>query len=144
MPQCKNCHREISKFDSDVCPFCGTPHPIDDNYKTKDMTQFVDPVSGDYKLYKSKSKLVAGLLCALLGEFGAHSFYLGFWKRGLIELGVTLLLIGGVGSLLFFVSPLSFWGYLIPWFALIVVYAIISYRYFQGESTKDAAGEFLR
>jgi TM2 domain-containing membrane protein YozV len=144
MPQCKNCHREISKFDSDVCPFCGTPHPIDDNYKTKDMTQFVDPVSGDYKLYKSKSKLTAGLLCSLAGEFGAHSFYLGFWKRGLIELAISLVLIGGVGSILFFCTPLSIWGYLIPWFALIAFYACLSYRYYQGESTKDAAGEFLR
>jgi TM2 domain-containing membrane protein YozV len=144
MPQCKNCHREISKFDSDVCPFCGTPHPIDDNYKTKDMTQFVDPVSGDYKLYKSKSKLAAGLLCVFLGEFGAHSFYLGFWKRGLVELLSTAILLGGVGSLLFFAASLGVWGYLIPFFALFVFYACLSYRYFRGESTKDAAGEFLR
>jgi TM2 domain-containing membrane protein YozV len=144
MPQCKNCHREISKFDSDICPFCGTPHPIDDNYKTKDMTQFVDPVSGDYKLYKSKRKLVAGLLCALLGYFGAHDFYLGFWKKGLIEAGVSLVLVGGLGSLLYFLSPLTFWGYLIPALVLVLFYALFSLRYFKGESTKDSAGEFLR
>lgn len=42
-----------------------------------------------------KSKLVAGLLGILLGEFGVHKFYLGYTMEGLIMLLVTLLT-GGI------------------------------------------------
>lgn len=33
-----------------------------------------------------KSKLAAGLLGIFLGDFGAHKFYLGRWKMGLLYL----------------------------------------------------------
>ena len=38
-----------------------------------------------------KTKMVAGLLAIFLGCFGAHKFYLGYKKEGLILLLVTLL-----------------------------------------------------
>ena len=43
-----------------------------------------------------KSRLVALLLCWLLGGFGAHRFYVGKWKTGL---ALPLLSISGVGLL---------------------------------------------
>ena len=89
MPTCRYCHKEISAFDKDVCPYCGTPHPIDDNYKTKDMTQFVDPVTGNYKLYKSKTRKAAGLLCLFMGFSGAQYFYLEELKRGILSLVIV-------------------------------------------------------
>ncbi len=48
-----------------------------------------------------KSKLVAGLLGMLLGWAGAHNFYLGFHKRAIIQIIVTVLTLG-VGA---------FWGF---------------------------------
>jgi len=146
MPTCKNCHREISKFDADICPYCGCPRPIDDNYKTKDMTGFVDPVSGAYKLYKSKSRKAAGFLCLFLGWAGAHDFYLGFRKRAVLELAGTLVFVGGFGSLLAFTILTSdlFIAYAAPFFVAFLVYAIASFNYFTKDSLKDANGEFLR
>lgn len=41
-----------------------------------------------------KSKLVAGLLAIFLGSLGIHNFYLGFQKKALIQLLVSL--IGGI------------------------------------------------
>lgn len=41
-----------------------------------------------------KSKLVAGLLGIFLGGLGVHNFYLGFNKRGLIQLLVSVLTCG--------------------------------------------------
>lgn len=145
MPTCRNCHKEISAFDKDVCPYCGTPHPIDDNYKTKDMTQFVDPVTGNYKLYKSKTRKAAGLLCLFMGFSGAQYFYLEELKRGILSLVITILLIGGVGSALFFLTPLSSaWAYLIPFFADWLFYICYSFVFFFKDSIVDGNGEFLR
>jgi len=146
MPICKNCHHSISSFDKDVCPYCGENNPIDENYETKDMTQFVDPVSGDYKLYKSKSRKASAFLCLFLGYFGAHSFYLGFYRRGAIEAIASLLIIGGIGSLLGFLlqGKMPFYlPHIILFAVLFLVYAILSIRYFHKDSLKDSRGEFL-
>ena len=49
-----------------------------------------------------KSKMVAGLLGIFLGGFGAHKFYLGYTKEGIIML--VILLVGvwlfGLGSII--------------------------------------------
>ena len=42
-----------------------------------------------------KSKVVAALLAFFLGETGAHSFYLGYKKRGVIQAGGLAALIAG-------------------------------------------------
>ena len=144
MPYCKNCHREISRFDSDICPYCGTRNPIDENYKTQDVTQHIDPVKGEYKLYRSKSRKTYGLLCTLLGYFGIHEFYLGFAKKAVWELVITLLLVGGVGSLLYFLAWKNWMIYLFLFLAVWIFYAVLGLLYAKKDTLKDAKGEFLR
>ena len=39
-----------------------------------------------YSMSPRKNRLVALLLCVFLGVFGAHRFYLGKWKSGLVQL----------------------------------------------------------
>ncbi|MCI1244993.1 MAG: hypothetical protein LKK13_03145 [Bacilli bacterium] len=146
MPTCRNCHKEISAFDKDVCPYCGTPHPIDENYRTKDMTQFVDPVTGNYKLYKSKTRKAAGLLCLFIGFSGAQFFYLEKLRAGVVSLIVTLLAVGGIGCALFFLVPslANVWAFLIPFAADWLFYMLGSLVFFFKDSLKDGNGEFLR
>lgn len=43
---------------------------------------------------KRKSKVVAGLLAMFFGGFGVHSFYLGNFRKGLIQLALTLATLG--------------------------------------------------
>jgi hypothetical protein len=38
-----------------------------------------------------KSRMTYIMLGIFLGIFGAHSFYAGYWKRGLLQVGLTLL-----------------------------------------------------
>lgn len=55
-----------------------------------------------------KSKLVAGLLGIFLGGLGIHNFYLGFQKRALIQLLVSLIgsfITCGISSL-----AMAIWG----------------------------------
>lgn len=146
MPKCRNCQRDISRFDTDICPYCGAQKPIDRNYKTHDVTTFVDPMAKDYKLYKSKSKRLAVFLSATLGMFGVHDFYLGRPGLAYLNLVITTILIAGGGSLIFFLVPAlhSFWAYLIPVGALILFHLLHGLSFLFRDSLKDGNGEFLR
>lgn len=46
-----------------------------------------------------KSRTTFILLGALLGAFGAHSFYAGYTKKGAIQLAITLLTLGFAGPM---------------------------------------------
>lgn len=50
-----------------------------------------------------KSKLTAGLLGIFLGGLGIHSFYLGFTRRGVLQIVVTFLTLG-LGALWGFIE----------------------------------------
>ncbi len=146
MPICKNCHRTIQKFDKDMCPYCGTENPIEDNYQTKDVTGFIKTTHVEGDLYKSKSRKTAGFLCLLLGYLGIHNFYLGFIKKGILELLASLIIIGGVGCALFFLlEPFkNALAFVLPFALMFVVFAIISIRYFKNDSLVDSNGELLK
>lgn len=49
--------------------------------------------------YKSDKKLIAGILGIILGVFAVHKFYLGYTKEGIIQLILSLVTCGAVGSL---------------------------------------------
>lgn len=148
MPLCKNCHRNISRFDKDICPYCGFINPIDDTYETKDVTSLANPVKEGFKLYKSKSKTLFLVFAFTLSFFGIHEFYLGFKRRGFIYLIINLMATAIIGSSLAFIpspailSPL--WSYLVTFFAIYLVNILLSIRFLFKESLKDKRGEFLR
>lgn len=44
-----------------------------------------------------KNRTTFLLLGVLLGAFGAHSFYAGSWKKGFVQLGITVISLGFAG-----------------------------------------------
>ncbi len=148
MPECKYCHESLTRFNKDVCPYCGGKKPLEGvDSSTIDITKVLDPVSSNEAEtpIKFKRRLVAGLLTIFFGLFGANFFYLGHIKTGLIALAISFLLIGGVGSLLCFVTTLTpIWSYLIPALALETIYIVLGFIYFFKQGLKDAKGVFLR
>lgn len=56
---------------------------------------------------KMKSKIAAGVLAILLGQLGIHNFYLGYTKRGIIQLLATIFF-----SWTYFI-PLVIWAWAI-------------------------------
>jgi len=150
MPICRNCKKEITRFDKDFCPYCGTLDPIDEGYKTRDMTSFVPPTGSDITLYKSKSRKTTAILCLLLGFLGIHNFYLGFAKKGWWEAVISLLIINASGIALCILSLFDFVPfpyvvcYLIPFGVVFLAFALRSIHYYTKDSLKDATGEFLR
>lgn len=85
----------------------------------------------------SKSKVVAGILAIILGQFGVHNFYLGNTKRAVIQLCVSL---GGyiLGTVLA-VFCIGFLLYLAP--AAMGVWGIVEgIQILTGKVTTDANG----
>lgn len=145
MPVCKNCGSRITKFDKDMCPICGSKNPLEGvSSETIEITSEIDLGNPEFKNYHFTSRLITCLLFAIFGVFGCGFFYAEYKKTGLIWLLINAVIIGGIGSLLAFVTPLSIlWGYLTP---VIVCYAcnIAMGLYFLLKSNlKDGNGEFM-
>lgn len=97
---CKNCGAPVSDPNAAICTNCGCA--------------FVKPVNPA----NQKSKLVAGLLGIFLGGLGIHNFYLGFTKRALVQLLVTLLTCG-FGAII-----MEIWGLIEGIFYLVGKYNV--------------------
>ena len=77
---CANCGAELMDG-AEFCVNCGM--------KTSRIPTFDGVVTNG-----AKSKIVAGILGILLGSLGIHNFYLGFTKRGLTQLLMSVLSCG--------------------------------------------------
>ncbi|MCR5333021.1 MAG: TM2 domain-containing protein [Bacilli bacterium] len=147
MPKCKNCNAELSRLDKDICPFCGTLKPFDgqENYETEDVTKAFDPIKDDLEDIKYKSKVVCAILAMTLGVFGAHFFYLGKKKLGLIMIAITAVFVASIGCALFFTGALhNVFAFLIPYFALEAAMIASGVITLLRSDIVDARGEFLK
>lgn len=101
---CKNCGNQVAT-DSAVCLNCGVATGAGTNFCHNCGAQTMQGAAvctncgvalGNAPInnVQSKSKLAAGLLGILLGSFGVHNFYLGYTKKA-----VTQLLLSLVGSI---------------------------------------------
>lgn len=143
MAKCKYCHEPITRLDKDVCPFCGGIHPLDGtDTSTQDVTKVMEQIEKPVDL-KHRKRIVAFLLAVILGIFGLHHFYIGKMKRGLISLGISAILIGGIGSLIFFVAWASPFAYLIPYFVVEAFMLVVGISYLLRHDIVDVNGEFL-
>lgn len=111
---CKNCGKELLDGQT-VCAGCGFAagtgnsfcgqcgQPVQPGQAICTVCGFsLDNPWGEVK--GDKSKLVAGLLGIFLGGLGIHNFYLGFTKKALIQLLVSVLTCG-IGAF-----PMEIWG----------------------------------
>ena len=79
------------------CPFCGNQMPPGGHICMNcgvDTMQYGMPTS-------NKSKVVAGLLAFLMGVLGVHNFYLGYVKKGVIQVvGYVLAMVLYIGGIM--------------------------------------------
>lgn len=147
MPKCKYCGENITKFDKEICPFCGGKKPLEgvESY-TVDITQTINTVDKKtVENYKQHSKLVNSLLCMFLGIFGLDSFYLGHFKLGISRLLVGLIYIISLFCILYFAVNLEIlYSLLISIGSIFVVYFILGIIGLFLNSRKDSNGAFLK
>ena len=144
MARCKYCHEVISRLDKDVCPFCGGQKPLDGtDTSTQDVTKVIDQLEKPLKL-KHKKRIVAALLAIVVGFLGAHYIYLGKFKKALVMALISIGLIAGLGSILFFVASMrNALAFLIPYFVIEAVCLVFGYILLTNRSIQDSHGEFL-
>ncbi len=147
MPKCKNCGEEITKFDKDICPYCGTKEPFDfASYETQDITQIFDVVE-DNKTNETKvfhKRNIAFILCIIFGIFGLDDFYLGFIKRGLFRIIINILIFLLVSIPLFLLTKLSYFSFLIGFSLIFIIYFAYSFYLLFNSNIKDKNGVFLK
>lgn len=143
MAKCKYCGENISRLDKEICPFCGGKKPLDGtDTSTQDITQFLDE-SGKAKKVRHCSKVVAAILAIFVGFLGGHSFYLKKIKNGFIILLISIFLIAGIGSIIYFAGFKSVFAYLIPYFVLEALMIVVGISYLVRHDVTDGNGEFL-
>lgn len=143
MAQCKYCHETITRLDKDVCPFCGGLKPLEGtDTSTQDITKVIGQVETKVEI-KHKKKIIAMILAIVLGFLGINSLYLGKIKHCLITLGISVILIGGIGSLIYFVTWQNIFAYLIPYFVIEILMILVGVGYLLKHDVTDAHGEFL-
>lgn len=144
MAKCKYCGQDISRLEKEICPHCGGKNPLDvGDMTTQDITQVLGDVI-DPKLVQQHSKIVTAVLAILLGFMGMHNFYLNKFKTGLITLGISVFLIGGIGTILFVGAHLGVWAYLIPYFAIEALMIVVGISYIFRHDVTDGFGNFLK
>ena len=146
MPKCKHCGSRITKFDKDICPICGEKNPLEGvSSETIEITSNLDLSAAELKEFRPTTKFRTLLFFVFIGWTGAPLFYLNYYNQALLWLFFNFTIIGGIGSVLTFLTPLGLpWGYLV---ALGIAYLINIgaglFTYFK-HNLKDGRGEFLR
>ena len=130
---CRNCGNEMNN-EATVCVKCGVPagkgNQFCPNCGAQTNAEAVVCVSCGAALAapeaekSDKSKIVAGILGLLLGVWGVHNFYLGFTKKAVIQLIVSIVTCG-IGGI---------WGFID---GILILMAKEGYN-------KDAAGKLLK
>ena len=148
MPKCKFCGESITKFDKDICPFCGEKKPLEGvQNETIDITQFIETLPEDDKhlKFKQHKKIVNILLCMFLGYFSADLFYIGFKKIGLIRLAINGSMHAIAFLALYFIGKVDLIrSILFPFFGVFAVYFINAIILIFTKDRKDANGVLLK
>ena len=98
---CRNCGHEMDENVA-ICPNCGVAKGTGNSYcqncgRSTDPKAVVCVSCGVSLKLEGKSKIAAGLLGIFLGGLGIHNFYLGYTKKAVVQLLLTV-----VGGLLTF------------------------------------------
>lgn len=146
MPKCKHCGSRITRFDKDICPVCGEKNPLEGvSSETIEITSNLDLSDAEINTFRPKTRFRTLLFFLGLGFSGAPFFYLCYKIQGLVWLLVNLAILGGVGSILAFFTPLGIlWGYLIILFGVYAFNILVGIILFFKHNLKDGRGEFLR
>ena len=145
MPSCRNCGARLSKFDSDICPVCGTKKPLEGvSSETIEITSQVDLSSFTAGQKVKRRRKTMLLLSLLLGFTGALFFYIKKALLGFIWLLINLLVGVGLAVLFLLVVKLNLaLSIILPVILIYLVNAIVGAIYFLKPNLKDGEGEFV-
>lgn len=145
MPNCRNCGARISKFDSDICPVCGTKDPLKGvSSETVEITSQIDisDFKEGQKVVCRRKKLL--VLFLALGFTGLPFFYLKKKMLGIIYLVINLIILGGLFALLYFALHLHVAiAIVVPVLTVYAISGVLGAIYHFLPDLKDGEGEFV-
>ena len=145
MPSCRNCGARLSKFDSDICPVCGTKNPLEGvSSETIEITSQVDlnGFTDGQKVVRRRKNLLIYFL--LIGFTGAGFFYLKQKKNAFLWLATNLVVIGGLFAFFYFALSLHLaLAIILPIVTVYVFNVGTGIIYFKLPNLKDGEGEFV-
>ena len=145
MPNCRNCGARLNKFDTDICPVCGTKNPLQGvDSETVEVTSQID-LSGmqeGQKVVRRRKKMLIYFLA--LGFSGTAFFYIKKHLFGFIWLLANLVLLGGLFALLYFAisAPIAV-AIIVPVVSIYIINAIVGVIYYFLPDLRDGEGEFI-
>ena len=100
---CVKCGVPVGKGTA-FCPNCGQQTPPEAAFCTSCGIGFGAPTGAPIGVDPSmqKSKIVAGILGIFFGSIGIHNFYLGYTKRAVLQIVLTIVTCGAA----------SLWGFI--------------------------------
>ena len=143
MPVCKNCYSRIDKFNKERCPICGVINPFEGMVSdTIEITTYLDV---DRKDYHPRKRVTELLLHIFLGWIGVNWYYTYKYKKGLIALAITLVLVGLGGFFLgYFIPSIGYkFSFLIIFLIIFIVHLIYAVVAYTIPNRKDGRGDFL-
>lgn len=121
MLKCKNCGEKLTKFNKEICPYCGCQNPLSESVAETDTTRAVSYVNEDEIKINQKSFKTFLLLTYFLGIFGIEYVYLNKIKEFIFTLLANLAIYICV-FFICFASKMDVWAIvLIPFIVLYVL-----------------------
>jgi len=144
MPKCRNCGSQLSKFDKDICPICGTKEPL--KGVTSDTLEVTSEISLDADVaFRVCLKRTMFIFFVTLGVFGAGFFYLKKIKTGIIWLICHLFVIAiAILSLYNFANLSLQLSIILPICVGYLLNILIGIVFCLNPSLKDGEGEYVR
>ena len=90
MLKCKNCGEKLTKFNKEICPYCGCQKPLSESIAETDTTKAVSYVKEEEIKINQKSFKTFLLLTYFLGLFGVEYVYLNKIKEFIFTLIANL------------------------------------------------------
>lgn len=97
---CRHCGLEYKTDEAVMCPRCQAPKGKGTNFcpfcggqvtPEQKICMNCGVEMDSYGISGGKSKIAAGLLGIFLGAYGVHNFYLGYYKKAVVQLVLTVL-----------------------------------------------------
>ncbi len=123
MLKCKNCGEKLTKFNKEICPYCGCQNPLSESVAETDTTRAVSYVNeGEIKINQKSFKTFL-LLTYFLGIFGIEYVYINKIKEFIFTLIANLAIYICV-FFICFASKMDVWAIILVPFIVLYVLSI--------------------
>lgn len=123
MLKCKNCGEKLTKFNKEICPYCGCQNPLSESVAETDTTKAVSYVKEEEIKINQKSFKTFLLLTYFLGIFGIEYVYLNKIKEFIFTLIANL----AIYICIFFIcfaSKMDVWAIILVPFIVLYILSI--------------------